>query len=68
MPEVPIPTGSLQAFDPLTGEKRWEVNYPQHWNGGTLSTKAGLTFQGNGMGFFNAYDSSSGDLLWSHFF
>ena len=65
MPEVPIPTGSLQAFDPLTGEKRWEVNYPQHWNGGTLSTKAGLTFQGNGMGFFNAYDSSSGDLLWS---
>ena len=65
MPEVPIPTGSLQAFDPLTGEKRWEVSYPQHWNGGTLSTKAGLTFQGNGMGFFNAYDSSSGDLLWS---
>ncbi len=64
-PEVPIPTGSLKAFDPISGETRWEVNYPQHWNGGTLSTESGLTFQGNGMGFLNAFDSASGEILWS---
>ena len=64
-PEVPIPTGSLKAFDPISGETKWEVNYPQHWNGGTLSTQSGLTFQGNGMGFLNAYDSASGEILWS---
>ena len=64
-PEVPIPTGSLMAFDPISGETKWEVDYPQHWNGGTLSTQSGLTFQGNGMGFLNAYDSASGEILWS---
>ena len=64
-PEVPIPTGSLKAFDPISGETKWEVDYPQHWNGGTLSTQSGLTFQGNGMGFLNAYDSASGEILWS---
>ena len=64
-PDVPIPTGSLQAFDPISGETKWEVMYPQHWNGGTMSTKSGITFQGNGMGTLNAYDSFSGELLWS---
>ena len=64
-PDVPIPTGSLQAFDPISGETKWEVMYPQHWNGGTMSTKSGITFQGNGMGTLNAYDSLTGELLLS---
>ena len=63
--DAPIGTGSLKAFDPISGETKWEVKYPQHWNGGTLSTKSGLTFQGNGMGALNAFDSSNGEILWS---
>ena len=38
--------------------------HSQHWNGGTLSTEAGLVFQGNGDGYFVAYDATNGEELW----
>ena len=57
--------GYLKAFDPLTGEDRWVVDQEHHWNGGAMVTAGGLVFQGNGMGTFDAYDSDTGDRLWS---
>lgn len=32
--------------------------------GGVLATRGGLLFMGEGDGFFNAYASNSGELLW----
>jgi quinohemoprotein ethanol dehydrogenase len=55
----------LKAFDPLKGESVWEVPQPHHWNGGILATRGGLVFQGNSEGNINAYDSDTGELLWS---
>ncbi len=43
--EAPKARGALKAFDPLTGEIRWEVEQPHHWNGGVLATRGGLVFQ-----------------------
>lgn len=64
-PDAPAPHGFLKAFDPLTGKTEWIINHPNHWNGGVLATKAGIIFQGNGMGTFDSYDSETGQLLWS---
>jgi quinohemoprotein ethanol dehydrogenase len=64
-PDPPKPSGRLIAFDPVTGTERWGVDYPHFWNGGVLGTKGGLVFQGNSAGTFNAYDSTTGERLWS---
>ncbi len=56
--------GHLIAFDPLTGETKWEVNKAHHWNGGVLATAGGLVFQGDFAGNFYAYDADSGSELW----
>jgi quinohemoprotein ethanol dehydrogenase len=61
----PPSRGVLKAFDPLKGESVWEVPQPHHWNGGILATRGGLVFQGNSEGNINAYDSDTGELLWS---
>jgi quinohemoprotein ethanol dehydrogenase len=37
------------------------------WNGGTLATGGGLVFQGTGGGQFNAYNSATGEMLWSFY-
>jgi len=57
--------GYLKAFNPLTGNSDWVVEYPHYWNGGALATSGGLVFQGNAAGKINAMDSDSGDVLWS---
>jgi len=57
--------GFLMAFDPLTGETRWKVEQEHFWNGGTVATAGGLVFQGNAMGAFDAYNSDTGEHLWS---
>jgi quinohemoprotein ethanol dehydrogenase len=63
-PTAPLPRGYLTAFDPLTGKTHWIREHASHWNGGTLSTAAGLVFQGNSGGFLVAYDATSGEELW----
>ena len=59
-------TGGLLAWDPVTQTRRWRVPYPRMWNGGTLATAGDLVFQGDGEGFFHAYDAIDGRELW-HF-
>jgi len=56
--------GSVVAVDTETGNIAWEhkVDYPMI--GGCVSTAGGLTFVGESNGFFDAFDSKSGALLW----
>ncbi len=63
-PDLPAAKGYITAFDPLTGKTHWVRQHGTHWNGGTLSTEAGLVFQGNGDGFFVAYDATTGEEMW----
>ena len=63
-PDLPKGKGYITAFDPLTGKTHWTREHGTHWNGGTLSTAADLVFQGNGDGYFVAYDAQNGDELW----
>ncbi len=63
-PDMPKGKGYITAFDPLTGKTHWTREHGTHWNGGTLSTAADLVFQGNGDGYFVAYDARNGDELW----
>jgi alcohol dehydrogenase (cytochrome c) len=58
------PSGSIQALDPLTGDKRWE--FPLHsppW-AGVLSTAGGLVFSGTSEGNIFALDAATGKPLW----
>ena len=48
----------------ITGKTHWIKEHGTHWNGGTLSTAAGLVFQGNGDGFLVAYDAATGAEVW----
>jgi PQQ-dependent dehydrogenase (methanol/ethanol family) len=56
--------GALDAWDPLTGKKKWSVpdKYPRI--SGVLSTKGGLVFSGDIPGNIYAYDADNGKELW----
>ncbi len=58
--------GRLIAWDPVSQSPRWSVEHENAWNGGVLSTAGGLVFQGKLSGDFVAYNSATGDQLWSH--
>jgi len=58
--------GLLSAIDLSNGKIAWNYKTDQPLIGGSLSTKGGLTFFGEGNGDFNAVDSTSGKLLWSY--
>jgi len=58
-------SGELQAWDPVTQQKRWSVPQSDPWASGTLTTAGGLVFQGEANGHFSAYDASSGETVWT---
>jgi len=58
-------TGALLAWDPVANRARWRVDYPQMWNGGTLTTAGNLVFQGTATGSFAAFAADDGKPLWS---
>ena len=51
--------------DPLTGERRWTVNYEIPILSSVLTTAGGLVFVGDLQGYVRAYDAESGQELWS---
>ena len=57
--------GRLIAWDPVAQEARWTVEHAGPWNGGVLSTAAGIVFQGKLNGEFAAYDAATGEELWA---
>jgi len=59
-----VVAGELIAWDPVAQKARWRVRQPLPWNGGVLTTAAGLTFEGTADGRFAAYDAKEGTLLW----
>jgi len=61
----PMPiAGRLVAWDPVAQREAWRVVHPQALSGGTLSTAAGIVFQGRADGRFRAYRASDGEVLW----
>jgi alcohol dehydrogenase (cytochrome c) len=68
MRQQPEPSYSaLRALDPRTGEVRWEYRIGDLNQAGVLSTASGLVFAGNIEGDFAAFDSESGERLWSYY-
>jgi alcohol dehydrogenase (cytochrome c) len=59
--------GNVTAVDYNTGKIKWQVKTPEPMIGGILATAGGLVFTGEGNGKFAAYNSKSGDVLWSFF-
>jgi alcohol dehydrogenase (cytochrome c) len=72
--------GAIRAFDPLTGERKWEfrpdksllaTRIPGRGTGsfvgrfaGLLTTASGLLFTGVGDAYFYALDARTGERLW----
>jgi alcohol dehydrogenase (cytochrome c) len=56
--------GAVQAFDPRTGEKKWEFKMSDVTDSGVLSTASDLVFSGGREGYFFVLDANTGALLW----
>jgi alcohol dehydrogenase (cytochrome c) len=56
--------GVVRAFDPKTGEKKWEFKMNDITWAGVLSTASNLVFSGGREGYFYALDARTGTLLW----
>ncbi len=59
-------SGSVKAFDPLTGEEVWRWDNDEPMVASVLTTGGDLVFAGEPTGEFNAYDARTGQLLWQH--
>jgi alcohol dehydrogenase (cytochrome c) len=58
--------GHIDAVDPITGKKAWEVVYKYPPMASLLATKGGLLFVPGADGILDALDAKTGDKLWSH--
>jgi alcohol dehydrogenase (cytochrome c) len=56
--------GTLRAFDPKSGEMKWEIRNNAPLWGGVLSTAGGLVFYGTPEGQFRAVDDETGEILY----
>src|SRR5262252_5434549 len=56
--------GRLAAVNIDTGKVAWKVDTEQPLMGGVLATAGDLVFNGEGNGYFRAYDAASGKKLW----
>jgi PQQ-dependent dehydrogenase (methanol/ethanol family) len=58
-------SGNVSAVNIDTAKIVWQKQTDQPMIGGALTTAGGLVFAGEGNGQFNAYDATSGNVLWS---
>ena len=56
--------GAIQAFDPKTGERKWEFKMADVTDSGVLTTASDLLFAGGREGYFFALDARTGEQLW----
>ena len=56
--------GIVRAFDPKTGDMKWEYKMTDITWAGVLSTASDLIFSGSRDGYFFALDGKNGNLLW----
>jgi PQQ-dependent dehydrogenase (methanol/ethanol family) len=65
-PGTDKPWGHLDARDPVTGQKKWEVKFREPPLASLLATAGNLVFVPDAEGVLHAYDAQSGTELWSH--
>ena len=56
--------GAMRAFDPFTGEKKWEFPYFSPPWGGALATAGHVVFGGDSEGNFIAFEAETGRVIW----
>ena len=56
--------GTVRAFDPKTGEQKWEYKMNDITWAGVLTTGSDLLFSGGREGYFYALNARNGNLLW----
>ena len=56
--------GAIRAFNPQTGERKWEYKMSDVTDSGILTTASDLLFVGGREGYFMAMDARNGELLW----
>ena len=56
--------GVVRAFDPKTGDQKWEFKMNDITWAGVLSTAGDVVFSGGREGYFYALDARTGALLW----
>jgi alcohol dehydrogenase (cytochrome c) len=56
--------GAVRAFDPKTGERKWEFKMNDITWAGVLTTASDLLFSGGREGYFYALNARTGELLW----
>jgi alcohol dehydrogenase (cytochrome c) len=67
MKKLPDPDYSaVRAIDPKTQTIKWEYKLPTPSLAGVMSTASGLVFAGDNEGNFNAFDSRTGNRLWTY--
>ncbi len=65
-PEGGLAHGHVDARDPITGEKAWEISFPEPPLASLLSTGGNLLFVPDARGVLRAYNAETGQQLWSH--
>ena len=56
--------GAIQAFDPKSGELKWQFKMADVTDSGVLATASDLVFAGGREGYFFALDARTGAQLW----
>jgi alcohol dehydrogenase (cytochrome c) len=56
--------GAIQAFDPKSGELKWQFKMADVTDSGVLTTATDLLFAGGREGYFFALDARTGAQLW----
>ena len=59
-----VQNGPFVALDVDTGKIAWQYQAKQPLIGGALATAGNLVFMGEGDGYFDAFDATSGTKLW----
>ncbi|WP_376708320.1 pyrroloquinoline quinone-dependent dehydrogenase [Bradyrhizobium cenepequi] len=59
--------GHLDARDPVTGDKKWEVTFSEPPLASVLATGGNLVFVPDSRGVLHAYNAETGAELWSHY-
>ena len=65
-PGADKPWGHVDARDPVTGEKKWEIKFQEPPLASLLATAGNLLFVPDAEGILHAYDAETGKELWSH--
>ena len=53
-------SGRLVAWDPMRQKQAWDVDRPEAWNGGVVSTAGNLVFEGTAQGKFRSVSGGYG--------